>query len=140
MCQLKHILVIKNKCVGKFFLFFITKFKLEHGTKAWSITVTDICSYNAKLNKMEEIKNLEQNLDKSNEKLHISDVMYSVLSFDNIETFRKEYNDRMKVVFGVDDWIKHYEKEHSCKLEDFIGKTIEETKEQLSYFDRDWER
>jgi hypothetical protein len=45
----------------------------------------------------------------------------------------------MKVVFGVDDWIKHYEKEHSCKLEDFIGKTIEETKEQLSYIDRDWE-
>jgi hypothetical protein len=88
---------------------------------------------------MKEDKNLEQNLDKSNEKLHISDVMYSVLSFDNIETFRKEYNNRMKVVFGVDDWIKHYEKEHSCKLEDFIGKTIEETKEQLSYIDRDWE-
>jgi hypothetical protein len=78
-------------------------------------------------------------LNDTDKKLHISDVMYSVLSFDNIETFRKEYNDRMKVVFGVDDWIKHYEKEHSCKLEDFIGKTIEETKEQLSYIDRDWE-
>jgi hypothetical protein len=33
---------------------------------------------------MKEDKNLEQNLDKSNEKLHISDVMYSVLSFDTI--------------------------------------------------------
>ena len=87
---------------------------------------------------MEEVnKNTE--LDNTDKKLHISDVMYSVLGLDNIETFRKEYNDRMKVVFGVDDWIKHYEKENSCKLEDFIGKTIEETKEQLSYIDRDWE-
>ena len=65
--------------------------------------------------------------------------MYSVLSLNNIEKFRKEYNDIMKVVFGVDDWINHYEKKHGCKLEDFIGKTIEETKEQLSYIDRDWE-
>jgi L-fucose isomerase-like protein len=39
------------------------------------ITVTDICSFNTKFNKMEEDKNLEQNLDKSNKKLHISDVM-----------------------------------------------------------------
>jgi len=31
---------------------------------------------------MEEYKNLEQNLDKSNEKLHISDVMCSKLSKD----------------------------------------------------------
>lgn len=65
--------------------------------------------------------------------------MYSVLSLDNIETFRKEYNDRMRVLFGVDDWIKYYEEEHSCKLEDFIGKTIEEIKSQISYIDRDWE-
>ena len=31
--------------------------------------------FNTKFNKMEENKNLEQNLDKSNEKLHISDVI-----------------------------------------------------------------
>jgi hypothetical protein len=83
--------------------------------------------------------NKRNELDNTDKKLHISDVMYSVLSLDNIETFRKEYNDRMKVVFGVDDWIKHYEKKHSCKLEDFVGKTIEETKEKLSYIDRDCE-
>ena len=83
--------------------------------------------------------NKRNELDNTDKKLHISDVMYSVLSLDNIETFRKEYNDRMKVVFGVDDWIKHYEKKHSCRLEDFVGKTIEETKEKLSYIDRDCE-
>jgi hypothetical protein len=83
--------------------------------------------------------NKRNELDNTDKKLHISNVMYSVLSLDNIETFRKEYNDRMKVVFGVDDWIKHYEKKHSCKLEDFVGKTIEETKEKLSYIDRDCE-
>ena len=83
--------------------------------------------------------NKRDELGNTDEKLHISDVMYSVLSLDNIETFRKDYNDRMKVVFGVDDWIKHYEKEHNCMLEDFIGKTLEETKEKLSYIDRDWE-
>jgi len=33
--------------------------------------------FNIKFNKMEEDKNLEQNLDKSNEKLHISDVIVS---------------------------------------------------------------
>ena len=31
--------------------------------------------WNTKFNNMEESKNLEQNLDKSNKKLHISDVM-----------------------------------------------------------------
>jgi hypothetical protein len=41
---------------------------------ALHITVADICSFNTKFNKMEESKNLEQNLDNSNEKLHISDV------------------------------------------------------------------
>ena len=33
--------------------------------------------FNTKFNKMEEDKNLEQNLDKSDEKLHISDVIVS---------------------------------------------------------------
>jgi hypothetical protein len=82
-------------------------------------------------------KNTE--VDNTDKKLHISDVMCSVLSLDNIELFRKEYNDRMKVIFGVDNWIQHYENKHKCKLEDFIGKTYEETKYILSYIDRDWE-
>ena len=78
-------------------------------------------------------------LDNTDKKLHISDVMCSVLSLDNIDMFRKEYNDRMKVIFGVDNWIQHYENEHKCKLEDFIGKTCVETKDILSYIDRDWD-
>jgi hypothetical protein len=47
-----------------------------------NITVTDICSFNTKFNKMEEYKNLEQNLDKSNEKLHISDVNSSHITLN----------------------------------------------------------
>ena len=42
-----------------------------------NLTVTDICSFNTKFNKMEEDKKLKQNLDNSNEKLHISDVISS---------------------------------------------------------------
>lgn len=40
--------------------------------------VTDICSSNTKFNKMEEDKNLEENLDNSKEELHISDVIGAV--------------------------------------------------------------
>ena len=51
----------------------------------WLITVTDICCFfkfeTQNLNNMEEDKNLEQNLDKSNEKLHISDVSDSTVNF-----------------------------------------------------------
>ena len=43
------------------------------------ITIIDICSFNTKLNKMEKNKNSEQNLDKSNKKLHMSVVTYSNL-------------------------------------------------------------
>jgi hypothetical protein len=39
---------------------------------------------------MEESKNLEQNLDKSNEKLHISDVMSSVIQKINDEISNSE--------------------------------------------------
>jgi hypothetical protein len=53
--------------------------------------------FNRKLNKMKEDKNLEQNLDKSNEKLHISDVMNSILlsKFEIylINTLRFDIND-----------------------------------------------
>ena len=42
-----------------------------------NITVTDICSSNTKLYKMEDDKNIQQNLDNSNDKLHISDVIRS---------------------------------------------------------------
>lgn len=86
-----------------------------------------------------ENNNKSTDLDNTDKKLHISYVMCSVLSLDNIDMFRKEYNDRMKVIFGVDNWIQHYEKENKCKLEDFIGKTCEETKDILSYIDRDCE-
>ncbi len=66
-------------------------------------------------------------------------MIYGVLSLDNIETFRKEYNNKMKVVFGVDNWIKHYETKNKCKLENFIGMPIKEVEEQLSHIDRDYE-
>jgi hypothetical protein len=36
---------------------------------------------------MEEDRNLEQNLDKGNEKLHISDVMYSMTQGQRINSF-----------------------------------------------------
>jgi hypothetical protein len=41
--------------------------------------------FNIKFNKMEEDKNLEQNLDKSNEKLHISDVSFSIGDFCKVK-------------------------------------------------------
>lgn len=43
----------------------------------------------------------------------------------------------MKILFGVDDWIRHYEEENKCQLEDFIGKTCGDTKDILSYINRD---
>lgn len=60
-----------------------------------------------------------------------------LLSLDNIEIFRKVYNEKMKILFGVDDWIRHYEEENKCQLEDFIGKTCGDTKDILSYINRD---
>lgn len=43
----------------------------------------------------------------------------------------------MKILFGVDDWIRDYEEENKCQLEDFIGKTCGDTKDILSYINRD---
>jgi len=44
-----------------------------------NITNTDICSFNTKFNKMEKSKNLQEISIDEIEKLHISDVMKSVL-------------------------------------------------------------
>ena len=32
----------------------------------------------------------------------------------------------MRNIFGVDNWIKHYENTNNCKLENFIGKSYKE--------------
>ena len=61
----------------------------------------------------------------------------NVLNEDNIERFRKEFNNKMKLVFGVNNWINYYENEHSCKLEDFIGKSMQEIYGMYSHIDRD---
>ena len=47
-----------------------------------------------KFNKMEEDKNLEQNLDKSNEKLHISDVSCSYIDLIGDVALIKQEKDR----------------------------------------------
>jgi len=57
---------------------------------------------------MEEDKNLEQNLDKSNEKLHISDVSL----FDRLKEVINEYcslNDATSVEVELNYHIKIYE-------------------------------
>jgi hypothetical protein len=59
-----------------------------------NITDTDICSFNTKFNKMEEDKNLEQNLDKSNEKLHISGVSCSYVDLIGDVALIKREKDR----------------------------------------------
>jgi hypothetical protein len=43
------------------------------------LTVVDKCSFNTKINKMKENKDLTQNSDRSNEKLHLSIVTHSNL-------------------------------------------------------------
>ena len=49
-----------------------------------------------KFNKMEEDKNLEQNLDNSNEKLHISDVMFSSFyEYGKCKLISKEHKEHM---------------------------------------------
>lgn len=60
-----------------------------------------------------------------------------LLNLDNIDIFRKEYNERMKILYGVNNWIREYEEKNKCQLEDFIGKTCGDIKDILSYIDRD---
>ena len=43
----------------------------------------------------------------------------------------------MKILYGVDNWIREYEEKNKCQLEDFIGKTCGDIKDILSYIDRD---
>jgi hypothetical protein len=69
--------------------------------------------FNIKFNKMEEDKNLEQNLDKSNEKLHISDVIVSCpkcnsswigdIGYDNCECWMCGNVFKLKSKTGLED-------------------------------------
>jgi len=77
---------------------------------------------------MEEDKNLEQNLDKSNEKLHISDVSDSI-SFVNGDDERiKIRNGKNCMVIEIDyggNQLPYYtsiEKEDVVKLYEFLKK------------------
>jgi len=67
--------------------------------------------------------------------LHIFVVMGSILTLDNLEEFKNRFNCKMKLLFGVNDWIKH----SKYNLTDFIGKDIEEVEKVISHIDRDWE-
>lgn len=60
--------------------------------------------------------------------------MGSILTLENLEEFEMEFNCKMKLLFGVDDWIKH----SKYNLSDFLGKDIEEVEKVISYIDRDW--
>jgi hypothetical protein len=71
-----------------------------------NITVTDICSFNTKFNKMEEDKNLEQNLDKSNEKLHISDVRRMLIDFGIWIDKNDRYLENGNITKNVDEFLK----------------------------------
>jgi len=62
-------------------------------------------------------------------------IMNNILTSDNLDEFKKAFNSKMKLLFGVDDWIKH----SGYYLNDFIGKEIEEVEKVISYIDRDWE-
>lgn len=53
------------------------------------LTVADKCSFNTKLNKMEKDNNKVDNWDEYNEKLHLSDVMFSIFTLDEIRTIIK---------------------------------------------------
>ena len=64
-------------CGGFFLKFSNTNVNSEDRTTLTHNDTQIYVVFNIKFNKMEEDKNLEQNLDKSNEKLHISDVIVS---------------------------------------------------------------
>ena len=76
-------------------------------------------------------KNTE--LDNTDKKLHISDVMVGILSYENVDEFKNKLNAKMKLVFGVDDWIDY----GKFDLIKYYGQEINEVEKIISYIDRD---
>jgi hypothetical protein len=57
---------------------------------------------------MEENKNLKQNLDKSNEKLHISDVMTSILNeLEELKSMYKHWDDDKDSFTSINGVYRH---------------------------------
>ena len=62
--------------------------------------------FNTKINKMKEDKNLEHNLDKSNEKLHISDVRRMLIDFGIWIDKNDRYLENGNITKNVDEFLK----------------------------------
>ena len=77
--------------------------------------------------------NKNSELDNTDKKLHISDVMVSILTSENVDEFKNKLNTKMKLVFGVDDWIDY----GKFDLTKYYGQEINEVEKIISYIDRD---
>ena len=75
---------------------------------------------------MEKNKNLEQNLDKSNEKLHISDVMNSILN--ELDEREKSYTEKE---FNRVDY-DFYTRQHFSSRADEVRRIMEVVKKYCS--------
>jgi hypothetical protein len=62
-------------------------------------------------------------------------VMFNILSDDNIEQFKTELNVKMKLFFGVDDWIGYAK----FNLADYYGMNISDVEKIILRVDRDYE-
>ena len=103
-----------------------------------NITVTDICSFNTKFNKMGESKNLEQNLDKSNEKLHISDVSCSIDDIKKWVDSEIGYYDECDTVEDAIYDMLHDFKTHFLNID--YTKKFDNENELIKYFKSEWEQ
>jgi hypothetical protein len=87
-------------------------YKVENDTQIYVV-------FNTKFNKMEENKNLEQNLDKSNEKLHISDVIDSDFFYNELkrcidDSYERDLDEKDFTLneYKLIEEIKHVIKNH----------------------------
>jgi len=80
---------------------------------------------------MEEVnKNTE--VDDTDKKLHISDVMFSILNYNNVEMFIELTNNQFKKIFGCDA-IRNINE----VLPKYYNKTFKQAYDELTYIDRD---
>lgn len=69
--------------------------------------------------------------------LEIDFAMCSVLTLENIEAFRNQLNAKMKILYGVENWISLWESSTKDELLNYIGKPFSEIENAIVSIDRD---
>jgi hypothetical protein len=87
---------------------------------------------------MKEDKNLEQNLDNSNEKLHISDVSCSIDDIKKWVDSEIGYYDECDTVEDAIDDMLHDFKTHFLNID--YTKKFDKENELIKYFKSEWEQ